>query len=632
MTIHQDLSLTIRSVLAVLCLLSSAPPRIALAEVCEADICVYGGTEAGVAASLAAARRGMNVILIEPFRHLGGMAGGGLRLQLDCLYPKDIGGIAKELLEADARIPGAEGTATLQERGASNEWQARLMLRQKVADARIRCFTEYRLDAKDDVVMDGDSIRLIHLNHAPVMDEGVPPPQPTKTHALAIRAKAYIDASYEGDLMAFAGCDYTVGREPQDRYAEPLAGQGRLRHFAVDPYVVEGDASSGLLPMISPEPYEPGQASRHTLAYSFRMNRMRNADRPLPNTTPMKPLGREVDRDRYELVLRSLRSPLAKNLIGWPEPNYNRRAMISSGIPGRQADYPDGDWATRSAIWREWIDHVKTMNILLGKKNPVLPKGEYPDNNDFPDQLYVRMGRRLIGEYVVTQHDLMHQTVINDSVGLAYYAVDMYPTRLVARHGKVASEGELFMRLSPGPYPIPYRALVPKKGQCDNLIVPVCMSASHVAMASIRMAMTYAVLGEAAGIAASHAAKTEQNVQELDVESLRADMHESGIVMQWDGTGYGPKSLRHWPEEALYWRLRPAEYKRIPIRLDPSWDHFTDSPDMSDDRVAAFDSVDAWCAQKPKLDWLFPFIDTDSDGAISQDEHREFLDHKTGNR
>jgi hypothetical protein len=410
-----------------LALLAILSPRISAAEALQADLCVYGGTEGGVSASLAAARRGLKVILVEPLRQLGGMAGGGLRLQLDCLYTKDVGGISKELLEADLRIPGLGGTNDLQLRGASNLWQLRRMLRQKIHEAGIACLTEHRIDSREDVVMEGNRIRMIHLNSAPLMEEGVPPAKPAKRKVVSIKARMFIDASYEGDLMAFSGCAYKVGRESIEQYGESLAGQGRLRYFDVDPYVVEGDASSGLLPMICPEPYEPGKASRHLLAYSFRMNRMRGGKGTEEEMIPMKPLGREVDWQRYKLVLRGLKSPDQKKAIGWPEQNYRRLAMVSSGIPGRQADYPDGDWTARSAIWREWIDHVKTMNVLLGITNPMMPKGEFPENNDFPDQLYIRMGRRLIGDYVVTQQDLMHQTVINDSIGLAYYGVDIYP-------------------------------------------------------------------------------------------------------------------------------------------------------------------------------------------------------------
>ena len=588
----------------------------------EADVCVYGGTASGVTAGLAAARRGKSVIIVEPFRHLGGMHGGGIRIQQDCLYLNDIGGIARELHDADYALPGG---------GSANQWQARLMIRKKVEDAGIRFFTQHRLDSKDDVVMDGTTIRMIHLNHAPIMEEGVPAPEPTKRKVFSIKAKVFIDASYEGDLMAFAGCEYMVGRESRDRYKESLAGQGHLRYFDVDPYVVPGNPLSGLLPMISSEPYEPGAASRYMLTYNFRLRGMRHGGGGKANGTPLKPLGRDIDRKRYELVIRALKKS-GKRAIGWPSWNYRRTTMVSSGLPGRQAEYPDGDWAERSAVWRDWIDHVKTMNVLCGIKNPLLPEGEYPDNNDFPDQLYIRMGRRMIGEYVMTQHDLMHQTVINDSVGLAYYAVDIYPPRLIAHEGKVASEGEMFIRVSPGPYQIPYRALIPKQEKCTNLLVPVCMSASHIAMSSIRMESSYVVMGEAAGIAASHAVMSGRNVHEVDVKAMRADMKKAGAITEWNGTGYGPRSRKHWPANAIYWISRPDDYKRIPIRLDPSWQN-TDSTggDSGGIRVQAFSSVKDWNRKKSGYEWLFPHIDKNADGKISLEEHQAFQDYKKAN-
>ncbi len=585
----------------------------------EADVCVYGGTASGVTAALAAARRGQSVIIVEPFRHLGGMHGGGIRIQQDCLYLRDIGGIARELHDADYALAGG---------GSSNHWQARLMIRKKVEEAKIRFFTEHRLDSPEDVVKDGTTIRMIHLNHAPIMDEGVPPPTPKQRRAFSVRAKVFIDASYEGDLMAFAGCDYTVGREAKATYGECLAGQGRLRHFDVDPYVVPGDPSSGLLPMISPEPYEPGAASRYILTYNFRLHPLKfgkNAE-----GTPLKPLGREVDRKRYELVIRGLKSKAGKKTIGWFHKNYARTTMVSSGPPGHQADYPDGDWAVRSRVWRDWIDHVKTMNILCGLKDAVLTKGEYPDNDDFPDQLYIRMSRRMVGEYVVTQHDLMHQTVVDDSIGLAYYAVDIYPPRLIAHEGKVASEGEVFVRVSPGPYPLSYRALLPKKEKCTNLIVPVCMSASHVAMASIRMESSYVVMGEAAGIAASHAVASRKAFHEIDVQALHKDMKEAGVVTVWDGTGYGPRSRRHWAANALHWKNHPEDYKKIPIRLDPSWESAVS--DEGGVRVEGFSSVEEWNRKKPGYEWLFPHIDKNGDGRISRGEHQAFQDYKKKNK
>lgn len=584
-----------------------APAKAEETVVCEADICIYGGTASGICAGLAARQRGQSVIMIEPARHLGGIAGGGIRIQQDCLYLKDIGGIARQLHDADIAIPG--GNIQM------NQWKMRLLLRSKVEEAGIQYFTEQRLENRGDVVKRGPHIETIHLHRAPVLEEGVPAPTAEKNIALSVKAKVFIDASYEGDLMAFAGADYVTGREASSQYEESLGGQRGLRYFDVDPYVEPGNPASGVLPMITTEPYEPGAASKYMTTYNFRPEWVNEGG------TPMKPLSREVDRKRYELLIRGLATH-SKAVVHWPTDNYARTAMISSAPPALQLEYPDGDWPTRSAIWRDWIDHYKTMNELLGIRNPQLRSGEYPDNNDFPDQLYIRMGRRLVGDYVMTQHDLMHQTRIDDPIGLAYYAVDIYPPRLIAHEGKVASEGEIFMRVSPGPYPISYRALLPKKDKVANLIVPVCMSASHVAMASIRMESSYVVMGEAAGIAASHAVRSGKPPHELDVAAMLADMKQSGVITQWDGTGYGPQSRRHWQATSIYWKINPEDYRRIPIRLDPAWDK---EPVDDEDFLA---SREAWNATKKGWEWLYDAIDLNKDGKVSPAEYQALQDYK----
>jgi hypothetical protein len=576
----------------------------------SADVCVYGGTASGIAASLAAVKRGRSVIMIEPFRHLGGIAGGGIRIKQDCMYYADIGGIAKQFHDADMALGGSSHM---------NQWKIRLMLKKKCDDAGIRYFTEHRLSS---VIKKGATIERIHLDYAPVMDEGVPVPKAQKEEVFAVKAKVFIDASYEGDLMAGAKCDYTTGREAKSKYNESLGGQRGLKYFDVDPYVVPGDPQSGVLPMITTEPYEPGAASKYMIAYNFRLQWVSKGG------TPIKPLGRAVDKKKYALAIRALaRHGRNRRYVHWPHGNYARASMISSGPPSGQLEYPDGDWATRSRIWREWIDHGKTMSILVGLKGPQLRSGEYPDNNDFPDQLYTRMGRRMIGRYVMTQQDLMHQTVIKDSVGLAYYAVDIYPPRLIAHDGKVASEGEVFMRVSPGPYQIPYRALTPQKNKCDNLLVSVCMSASHVAMASIRMESSYVVMGEAAGIAAAHAVKSGKNVHEVDIAAIQADMKTSGVIIEWNGKGYGPRSKRHWSEKAIWWRLHPEEYKKIPIRLDESWSKSTSRQTRNQ-----WASQAEWNKDKGGWEWLFPHIDKNKDGKISAEEYQAFQEYKKKNR
>jgi len=248
---------------------------------------------------------------------------------------------------------------------------------------------------------------------------------------------------------------------------------------------------------------------------------------------------------------------LAKLMIA----NYDRDQMISTGIPGRQSDYPDADWPERAKIWREWIDHVKIMHKITGSTKR-LPTGWYPDTGDIPHFLYVRLARRMIGEHVMSQHDLMLQTDVENPIGLGYYMVDIYPCRLIATaDGKVASEGETSILISPGPYQIPYESIVPKKQKCDNLLVPVCMSASHVALASIRMEPTYMIMGEAAGIAAARSLDEKAAVQEIDQKGYRKALLEAGMVLEWDGTGFETEKVYGKPP---YWVTNPDEYSRKP--------------------------------------------------------------------
>jgi len=523
----------------------------ALAEeqIYEADVCVYSGTASGVTAAVSAAKRGHSVIVVEPSRWLGGMVGGGIQILEDCAYPNDIGGLTKMMMQKDNEIGGGRN---------ENQPKFRELFVQLVKEHNIQVIYAHRLGT---VKKEAKRITELSLDYAPPANDGCPAPTATKKDAIRVKSKVFIDASYEGDLMAKAGVSYVIGRESRDTYNESLAGQRSLRVFDISPYIDPEDPASGLLPMIDKEPFNEGAASRHIIAYNFRLQWLENS--------AGSPIGApsHYDTAQYALVRRAL--DVNRRLISWPQSNYARTKMISGGIPGRQSDYPDADWPERSAIWQEWIEHVKTMHALTGSKKE-LRSGEYPESDDFPNQLYIRLARRMVGSYVTTQHDLMHQTEINDSIGLGFYAVDIYPTRLIAHEGKVASEGSTFVRVSPGPYQISYRSLIPKKSECENLLVPVCISASHVALASIRMEPTYMVMGESAGIAASHAIDENKAVQDIDITEYQQDLRKSGVILEWNGKGYGPKGRYYWRGKP-WWKITPEDYKKRPIRLDPIW-------------------------------------------------------------
>jgi len=511
-----------------------------------ADVCVYGGTASGMMAAIAAARQDKSVIVVEPTRWLGGMVGGGIRVLRDCRHAEDIGGLTRMMIERDIEIGGG-----IHDR----QGEFRKAFEELADEYGIRVIYEHRLGKTEK---EGNRITKIYLDFAPPEKDGCPAGVATTVNAQEITAKVFIDASYEGDLLAQAGVSYVVDKESSDQYGESLAGERNIKTFDVDPYVIPGDPSSGLLPLISKEPAAAvGSASRYILAYNFRLQWVTPGE-----GTPVGDPD-HYDSDQYELVRRALESDPAS--ISWPHANYQRTGLMSGGIPGRQADYPDGTWEERAKIWREWIDHVKIMHKVTGSKQE-LKKGEYPDSDDFPHQLYIRLARRMVGPYVLTQHDVMGQTDIDDPIGLGYGwngTIDIYPSRLVATaDGKVASGGELFPRVCPGPYKIPYRSITPKKEECGNLLVSVCISGTHIAMANVRMEPTYMLMGESAGIAAVNALDEDADVQDIDMRVYHENLLAAGQILEWDGTGYGNYGKAHFE---VWWNTHPEEYRNYPV-------------------------------------------------------------------
>ena len=606
--------------------LIASMPSYSFGKEYKADVCVYGGSASGMMAAIAAAQRDKSVVVIEPSRWLGGFIGGGSRIMRDCVYADDIGGLTRMMMSKDIEMDGGPSLDTYTKvRGINmgfgphdKQPEFRKLFADLGKENGIEIIYEHRLGV---VELKGKHIQELKLDYAPPQKDGCPAPLATKKNAIKITAKVFIDASYDGDLMAEAGVPYTVGRESKDQYGESLAGQRNLKIFNISPYLKKGDPSSGLLPMIDSQPYVEGAASRHIIAYNFRLFWMKAGKGVLPGEP-----SRYTPQD-YALAHRALEDN--KQLISWPHNNYNRYKMISSGIPGRQADYPDADWPKRAKIWREWIDHVKIMHKITGSKRGLMT-GEYPETNDFPHYLYTRLARRMIGEYVMTQHDLMLQTDIDNPIALGYYMVDIYPCRLIATpEGKVASEGETSYLVSPGPYQIPYGSITPSKKDCDNLLVPVCISASHTALASIRMEPTYMIMGEAAGIAAARSLEENVAVQNIDQKVFRKELLEAGMIVQWDGTGYESGGVYG---KKPYWITNPEEYSKKPYRsLYKGRRHESATGGSGQVRDQAFSSIEDWNRKKPGYAWLFPYLDKNADGKISREEHQAFQEYKKKN-
>jgi lysophospholipase L1-like esterase len=539
----------------------------------KCDVVVYGGTAGGVIAAVQAARLGKRVVLIEPGRHLGGMTSGGLGAT-DFKNPEAVGGMSREFYRQIKQYY-TRPTAWKHERpedyksvrhdpNSDAMWHfephvAERILGSLASAAGVRIVYGQRLDLAGGVKKVGPRIVSIR------MESG---------HEFA--GQVFIDATYEGDLLATAGVRYHVGREANSVYGESLAGvqtkrvpyNGHNFFRPVSPYVVPGDPKSGLLFGVQAEPPGvEGSADRRVQAYCFRICVTEVPENRVPFA---KPEG--YDSSRYELLLRYLLSDGTDKLFAdHPEPrpvespalgynpyivimpnrktDSNSKGAISSNLVGGAYDYPDGDYATRESIVREHKQWHQGLLWFL-QNDPRVPeryqqplqswglaKDEFTDNGHWPHQLYVREARRMVGEYVMTEHDCDGTRQVDDSVGLGCYTMDSHVTqRYVDRHGWVRNEGNLGGKV-PQPYGISYRALTPKRDECENLLVPVCCSASHVAYGSIRMEPVYMILGQAAGTAAALAIDSGSAVQSVNYDQLRSRLVQDEQRLTWPQGG-----------------------------------------------------------------------------------------------
>ena len=493
------------------------------------DVCVYGGTASGVMAACAAAKEGAKVIIIEPSRWLGGMTGGGL-MHIDWGREEAVSGSTRPILKKDY-----------------NDAQYRAIFAEMLKAAGVTVLFEHRVSA---VEKSAGVIRSITLDLAPFDETGCPPAAPTKAAARVVAAKVFIDCSYEGDLMARVGVAYTFGREAKSTYGENLAGaQPPMSVYAIDPYVKAGDLQSGLLPGLQSTPVAPvGEADKLTMGYGFRWRFVfKGESLPIEPPANYDPKQFELYRRAFQQGVDILSGRVMRGQVdGWEKSGgrvYSggagnlARALFAPTNYGHNAGYPDGDYATRARIWKEQQDFVRGMTHFL-RTDPSVPvkqkeialsagleKGAFDDTKGYPHQLYVREARRMVSDYVVTQKDMEGRTSPADSVGLASYGVDEWPYATVALDGKVALMGGYYSMLyledvNRGIYRIPYRSIVPKREQCTNLFVPVCASASHIAMTSIRMEPVWMILGESAGVAASMAVKSGKAVQDVPYAEL----------------------------------------------------------------------------------------------------------------
>ncbi len=509
----------------------------AAADHVDCDICIYGGTSGGVAAAVQAARMGKTAVLVEPGRHLGGMTSGGLG-RTDTGSTDAIGGIGDEFYLAIGARYGGGRKYTFEPHVAEevfNEW---------IATAGVPVYRDSPLDS---VRMDGPTILSL-----------------TTTNGHQVTARMFIDASYEGDLMARAGVSYTVGREANSQYGETLngvRGSTPSHQFAVgvDPYLTPGDPGSGLLPHIQPgDGGTPGSGDARVQAYNFRLCLTQD---PANRIEIGAPDG--YDPAEYELLGRyaaarvaaghtlTLGSFLKIDTMPNGKTDINNQGAFSTDFIGGNYDYPDGAPETRARIRAETLRYTHGLLHFLGH-DPRIPaavrssmlawglcRDEFQDTGGWPHQLYVREARRMVSSYVMTELNCRGLARAPHSVGLGSYNMDSHNVQRVVQGGVARNEGDTQVGV-PGPYPIAYASIVPAPAECDNLLVTFCLSATHIAFGSIRMEPVLMVLSQSAATAAAFAIDDAVPIQQVDPGKLSLQLLADGQVLSWGAAPVDP--------------------------------------------------------------------------------------------
>ncbi len=511
----------------------------------EADVVVYGGTSAGVVAAVQAAKMGKSVILVGPDIHLGGLSSGGLGYT-DSGNTKAVGGLAREFY---TKIYQHYNTS------AAWRWQKNAEFSNEGQGSRARVDSEQTMWTFEphvaETIFDAWMAEYkvpVYRNEWLDRDKGVIRQagrivSVTMLSGKTFKAKVFIDATYEGDLMASAGVSYHVGREANSVYGEAYNGvqlEGIKHHShyfksPISPYKIPGDPKSGVLPYVSTEPPgKTGEGDRRVQAYCFRTCLTKH----VPNRVPFpKPDG--YDPANYELLLRDLLTGRKDffekfDLIPNLKTDTNNHGAFSSDFIGMNYDYPDASYATRREILRAHANYQKGYYYFVANDPRVpasireemakwgLAADEFNDNGHWPHQIYVREARRMLGQHVMTEHDTLSKTAVDDPVGMGSYTLDSHNCqRYITAEGFVQNEGDVGVSTKGKPYRISYGSIMPKKAECQNLLVPVCVSSSHIAFGSIRMEPVFMILGQSAATAAAHAIDENKAVQEIDYPRLR---------------------------------------------------------------------------------------------------------------
>ncbi|MCK7553714.1 FAD-dependent oxidoreductase [Chitinophaga sedimenti] len=485
------------------------------------DICVYGGSSAGIIAGYTAKKMNKTVLVLEPGQRIGGLTTGGLGYT-DIGNKYAITGLSRDFYRRVGK-----------HYGKFEQW----IFEPSVAMAT---FQQYIKESGLEIIYQ-KKLETLKKENGRITE--------IKAGDVIVRAKMFIDCTYEGDLMAKAGVAYTVGREPNAQYKEDFNGvQMHEKHQfpdGIDPYKIPGKPESGLLWGISSETMaEKGSGDKKVQAYNFRICLTED---PANRVEITKPEG--YDPSKYDLFIRLIEKTKPNNLNAFLKfdrmPNkktdINNQGAFSTDMIGMNYDFPEADYATREKIQREHELYNKGFLYFIGH-DPRMPEGlrkemlrwgypkdEYVEFGHWSPQMYVREARRMVGAYVMTQANCQSKDMVKDGVGMAAYTMDSHNCQRIVVNGMVKNEGDVQMG-GFGPYPIAYRSIIPKAEDCKNVFVPVCLSASHIAYGSIRMEPVFMVLGQSAAVAASLAIDSKKAVQDIDVAKLQTILRERPLA------------------------------------------------------------------------------------------------------